>query len=110
MKEHTAKKNVVVLTIGHSTLELEIFLHLLQAHGVTRLVDVRTIPRSRHNPQFNKETFPTVLKVVNISYQHMAGLGGLRHARLDSPNGAWRNLSFRGYADYMQTPEFKDNC
>ena len=109
MKGHTAKKNVVVLTIGHSTRELETFLHLLQVYGVTRLVDVRTIPRSRHNPQFNKETLPSVLKAVDISYQHMAGLGGLRHARLDSPNGAWRNLSFRGYADYMQTPEFKEN-
>ncbi len=109
MKKRTAKKPVVVLTIGHSTCELDIFLHLLQAHGVTRVVDVRTIPRSRHSPQFNKGTLPAALRSAGLSYQHLAGLGGLRHARPDSPNKAWRNLSFRGYADYMQTPEFKEN-
>ncbi len=109
MRKRTAKNPVVVLTIGHSTRELVLFLHLLQAHCVTRLVDVRTIPRSRHNPQFNQETLPAALRSAGISYTHMAGLGGLRHARPDSPNKAWRNLSFRGYADYMQTPEFKEN-
>lgn len=109
MKESTATNSIVVLTIGHSTRTLADFLHLLQAHGVTHLLDVRTIPRSRHNPQFNTETLPAGLRSVGISYQHMAGLGGLRHARSDSPNMAWRNASFRGYADYMQTPEFKEN-
>jgi uncharacterized protein (DUF488 family) len=99
----------IVLTIGHSTRTLETFLHLLQAHGVTRLVDVRTIPRSKHNPQFNQETLPDALHAAGISYQHVAGLGGLRQTRHDSPNQGWRNLSFRGYADYMQTPEFKEN-
>jgi uncharacterized protein (DUF488 family) len=99
----------VVLTIGHSTRTLEIFLQLLQAHGVTQIVDVRTIPRSRHNPQFNQETLPDALHAAGHSYQHMAGLGGLRHTRSDSPNKAWRNSSFRGFADYMQTPEFKEN-
>ena len=99
----------VVLTIGHSTRTLETFLHLLQAHGVTRLVDVRTIPRSRHNAQFNQETLPDALHAAGIGYQHIAGLGGLRHTRHDSPNQAWRNSSFRGFADYMQTPEFKEN-
>lgn len=98
-----------VLTIGHSTRTLEEFLHVLQVHGVTRLVDVRTIPRSRHNPQFNKETLPADLRSAGLVYQHMAGLGGLRRSRADSPNEAWRNLSFRGFADYMQTPEFKEN-
>jgi uncharacterized protein (DUF488 family) len=98
-----------VLTIGRSTRTLETFLHLLQAHGVTRLVDVRTIPSSRHNPQFNQETLPDALHDAGISYQHIAGLGGLRPTRHDSPNQGWRNLSFRGYADYMQTPEFKEN-
>ena len=99
----------VVLTIGHSTRTLETFLHLLQVHRVTRLVDVRKIPRSRHNPQFNEETLPDALNTAGLSYQHMAGLGGLRHTRPDSPNKAWRNASFRGFADYMQTPEFEEN-
>jgi uncharacterized protein (DUF488 family) len=103
------KTPTVVLTIGHSTRTLETFLHLLQAHDVTRLVDVRTIPRSRHNPQFNQETLPDALHNAGISYQHIAGLGGLRQTRHDSPNQAWRNSSFRGFADYMQTPEFKEN-
>ena len=99
----------VVLTIGHSTRTLEAFLRLLQAHGVTRLVDVRRIPRSRHNPQFNQQTLPDALHAAGISYQHIAGLGGLRHPRRDSPNEAWRNLSFRGFADYMQTIDFRKN-
>jgi uncharacterized protein (DUF488 family) len=99
----------IVLTVGHSTRTLETFLHLLQAHGVTRLVDVRTVPRSRHNPQFNQETLPDALHDAGIIYQHIAGLGGLRQTRHDSPNQAWRNSSFRGFADYMQTPEFKEN-
>jgi uncharacterized protein (DUF488 family) len=109
MKNLVAKPSAVVMTIGHSTRELADFLHLLQAYGVTRLVDVRTIPRSRHNPQFNNETLPGALRTVGLSYQHVARLGGLRHARADSPNMAWNNLSFRGFADYMQTTEFKEN-
>ena len=109
MKESTATNSIIVSTIGHSTRTLADFLHLLQAHGVTQLLDVRTIPRSRHNPQFNTETLPAGLRTVGISYRHMAGLGGLRHARSNSPNTAWRNASFRGYADYMQTPEFREN-
>ena len=95
-----------VLTIGHSTRTLEEFIRLLQAHAVTRVVDVRTVPRSRHNPQFNRDTLPASLKAAGIGYVHMAGLGGLRHTTLHSPNTGWRNASFRGYADYMQTPEF----
>jgi len=98
---------VVVLTIGHSTLSLAAFLERLQAHGVKRLVDVRTVPRSRHNPQFNKDSLPGSLAAVGIQYLHMPGLGGLRHPRRDSVNTGWRNESFRGYADYMQTPEFE---
>jgi Protein of unknown function, DUF488 len=108
-KNHTVNTPSVVLTIGHSTRTLETFLRLLQAHGVTRLVDVRTIPRSRHNPQFNQETLPDALHAADISYLHIAGLGGLRQTRHDSPNQAWRNSSFRGFADYMQTPEFEEN-
>jgi uncharacterized protein (DUF488 family) len=79
---------------------------LLQAHAVARVVDVRTIPRCRHNPQFNKDSLPDSLKKAGLGYVHMPGLGGLRHARADSLNSGWRNASFRGYADYMQTPEF----
>jgi hypothetical protein len=104
-----APRRPVIFTIGHSTRNLETFLGLLQAHGVKKVVDVRTIPRSRHNPQFNRETLPGELRSVHIGYKHLAGLGGLRHPRADSPNQAWRNASFRGFADYMQTPEFKES-
>ncbi|MEN6406626.1 MAG: DUF488 domain-containing protein [Thermoguttaceae bacterium] len=106
MVRRAEKTQPVVLTVGHSTRGLDTFLHLLQVHGVTRLVDVRTIPKSRHNPQFNKETLPAALKTVEIAYQHMPELGGLRHSLPNSPNQAWHNASFRGFADYMQTPEF----
>ena len=97
----------IVLTIGHSTRTLEEFIGLLQVHGATRVVDVRTVPRSRHNPQFNKTSLPRALKKAGLSYVHLPGLGGLRHAKRDSINMGWRNASFRGYADYMQTPEFE---
>jgi len=99
----------VILTIGHSTHPLETFIQLLQAHEVTLVADVRTIPRSRHNPQFNRESLPQQLKLAGLGYVHLPGLGGLRHPRVDSPNRGWRNASFRGYADYMQTPEFAGN-
>ena len=95
-----------ILTIGHSTHPIETFLELLRAHGVKRLVDVRTIPRSRYNPQFNSDTLAATLPASGIAYTSIKELGGLRHPRSDSPNTGWRNLSFRGYADYMQTPEF----
>lgn len=95
-----------LLTVGHSTRSLEAFLTLLDAHEVNRVVDVRTVPRSRRNPQFNRETLPAALKAVGIGYVHMAGLGGLRRPRPESPNTGWRNASFRGFADYMGTPEF----
>jgi uncharacterized protein (DUF488 family) len=95
-----------MLTIGHSTHPIDEFIRMLEAHGVETIVDVRTIPRSRHNPQFNRETLPALLHAAGIEYVHSEGLGGLRHARRDSVNTGWRNLSFRGFADYMQTPEF----
>ena len=95
--------------VGHSTRSTRELLELLRAHGVEQVVDVRTIPRSRHNPQFNQDALPSSLKAVHISYVHLPGLGGLRHARADSPNTGWHNLSFRGFADYMQTPEFASN-
>jgi uncharacterized protein (DUF488 family) len=96
-----------VLTIGHSTRTLDAFVEMLSAHCVKHLVDVRTIPRSRHNPQFNRDTLPEALRFAGIAYTHMEQLGGLRHARPDSPNTGWHNSSFQGFADYMQTPEFE---
>ncbi len=95
-------------TIGHSTLPIEEFTAILRSHGVKQLVDVRTIPRSRHNPQFNADALAESLPDAGIGYVPMPALGGLRHSRPDSPNGAWRNKSFRGYADYMQTPQFHE--
>ncbi|HEX7327370.1 MAG TPA: DUF488 domain-containing protein [Casimicrobiaceae bacterium] len=97
-----------VFTIGHSTRPLPDFLALLARSAVTLLLDVRTVPRSRHNPQFDRDTLPAALAGAGIGYRHVPELGGLRHAHKDSPNGGWRNASFRGYADYMQTPEFAD--
>ncbi len=106
MTKATSNLPPVVLTIGHSTRTLENFIQLLHAHGVKRVVDVRTLPRSRHNPQFNSETLPESLGKAKIRYTHLEELGGLRHPRPDSPNTGWRNPSFRGFADYMQTPDF----
>jgi len=98
-----------MLTIGHSNRPLEELIAMLQSHGADLLVDVRTIPRSRHNPQFNSDALPEPLAAAGIGYVHMPSLGGLRHPRPDSPNTGWRNLNFRGYADYMQTPEFEQS-
>jgi uncharacterized protein (DUF488 family) len=95
-----------VLTIGHSTRSIEDFVRLLQAHCVDCIVDVRTIPRSRNNPQFNSDTLPVSLKKADIAYEPAPALGGLRRAVADSVNAGWRNASFRGYADYMQTSQF----
>jgi uncharacterized protein (DUF488 family) len=105
----SAEPSPIVLTIGHSTRTLEEFIGLLQAHGATRVVDVRTVPRSWHNPQFNKVSLPSSLKKAGLGYVHIPGLGGLRHAKRDSLNMGWRNASFRGYADYMQTREFEQS-
>jgi uncharacterized protein (DUF488 family) len=96
-------------TIGHSTRPLPELIAMLRGHGVEVLVDVRTVPRSRYNPQFNRETLPGELAAAGIDYRHMPGLGGLRKPRKDSTNTGWRNDSFRGYADYMQTPEFEQH-
>ena len=98
-----------IMTIGHSTPSLEDFIKLLKEYGVETVVDVRTIPRSWHVPQFNRESLPKNLLDAGIGYVHIGGLGGLRHARHDSANLAWRNASFRGYADYMQAPEFESS-
>ena len=99
----------VVLTVGHSTRSLDEFLLLLAAHSVRRLVDVRTVPRSRHNPQFNRDTLPGALEAAGIHYAHEPGLGGFRRTDRGSPNLGWRNASFRGFADYMQTPVFAES-
>ena len=97
-----------MLTIGHSTLAIELFLGALQGNDVTLLVDVRTIPQSRHNPQFGMEALSASSGSVGIQYLWMKALGGLRRAKKDSINTGWRNASFRGYADYMQTEAFKE--
>lgn len=93
-------------TIGHGTRPADELVRLLTAHGIRLLADVRTVPRSRRNPQFNRETLPATLAAADIRYAHLPGLGGLRRPRADSMNTAWRNAAFRGYADYMATPEF----
>lgn len=97
-----------VLTIGHAARPLEEFVSLLRENGVTRVVDVRRFPRSRKNPQFDIESLPPALAATGIGYTHLEALGGRRRARPDSVNTGWRNASFRGYADYMQTAEFKE--
>src|SRR2546427_365889 len=100
---------LLVLTVGHSTRPLAEFIALLTAHSVARLIDVRTVPRSRHNPQFDRDTLPVALATDGIGYEHVAGLGGFRRTHPVSLNTGWRNASFRGYADYMGTPEFANN-
>ncbi len=96
----------VVLTIGHSTHPIEDFIEMLKAHGVEMVVDIRTVPRSRHNPQFDHATLPGRLADAGLDYVSIKKLGGLRKSNKDSANDGWRNLSFRGYADHMQTAEF----
>src|SRR5216684_1063469 len=100
---------MTVYSIGHSTRPLDEFLGLLRAHGVTHVVDTRTVPRSRRNPQYNREGLPEALRPAGIGYAHVPGLGGLRRPRRDSVNTAWRNAGFRGYADHMQTAEFAES-
>jgi len=97
-----------IYTIGHSTLAIDEFTGILTANGIKLVVDVRTVPRSRANPQFDKQSLPASLKTVGIGYKHFPCLGGLRKPRKDSPNTAWVNSSFRGYADYMLTEEFEE--
>jgi uncharacterized protein (DUF488 family) len=97
-----------IWTIGHSTRSFEEFLLLLQGENIELLVDIRTYPGSRRFPHFNKESLSVSLPKENIDYKHMVGLGGRRKPDKDSQNIAWRHPSFRGYADYMQTPEFKE--
>ena len=97
-----------IYTVGHSTRSSEELIELLQAHGIQTLVDIRTVPRSRTNPQFNQDALPRTLAQADLRYMHLPRLGGLRRTSRDSPNTAWRNRSFRGYADYMATEAFAD--
>jgi uncharacterized protein (DUF488 family) len=107
MAEAKSWDGVRIHTIGHSTRPLEELVALLRAFDVSVLSDVRTIPRSRKNPQFNAETLPSALAGRGIRHVHLPELGGLRRPRKDSPNAGWRNSSFRGFADHMLTPEFE---
>jgi len=97
---------MIIHTIGHSNHPIETFLAMLEAHGIRLVADVRTLPGSRHNPQYNKEALSASLQDRGIGYRHLPGLGGLRHAKKDSQNKGWKNAGFRGYADYLQTEEF----
>ncbi len=106
MTSRSRENPLTVFTIGHSTHPIGEFLDLLRAHGIRQLLDIRTIPKSRRNPQFNADSLAASLAAAGIRYVHMKDLGGLRHPARDSINLGWRNASFRGYADYMQTPQF----
>jgi uncharacterized protein (DUF488 family) len=106
MPEH-AKTNWTVFTIGHSTHPIDEFADILKFHGIGFVIDVRTIPKSRHNPQYNSDTLAAALHGHAIGYEHLPGLGGLRHTKKDSVNMAWKNTSFRGFADYMQMEAFE---
>ena len=107
MKESPEKMKVKLYTVGHSNRTFEEFLKLLRAHGIGRIVDVRTIPKSRRVPWFNQEELAPALQKAHIQYAHLPELGGLRHSKKDSTNLGWKNASFRGFADYMATPEFE---
>lgn len=95
-----------VFTIGHSNRPIEEFVRLLTDQRIELLIDIRTVPKSRHNPQFGQDLLPPALAEAGLGYEYIGALGGLRHARKDSPNSGWRNKSFRGYADHMQSEEF----
>jgi uncharacterized protein (DUF488 family) len=98
----------ILWTIGHSTRSIDEFISLLTSFEIQVLVDVRTFPGSRRYPQFNKERLNESLGHAGVDYQHFPELGGRRRAKPDSLNMAWRNKSFRGYADYMETSDFRD--
>ncbi|MCE9526157.1 MAG: DUF488 domain-containing protein [Planctomycetales bacterium] len=107
MVEFSRSQPGVILTIGHSNRPIEDFVELLTIHGIQLLADVRKMPGSRANPQFGGAALENSLRAVHIDYVHLPGLGGLRRGTKDSPNGGWRNASFRAFADYMLTPEFE---
>lgn len=101
-------KKPTIFTIGHSTHQINEFVELLEAHGVKEIVDVRSIPMSGYNPQFNSDVLKESLRRVHIKYKHLKKLGGLRHTKKDSINLGWRNISFRGFADHMASLEFEE--
>ena len=105
--EQSRIPDYLVFTIGHSTRPFETLIAILKSHRIDRLADIRTIPRSRRNPQFNIENLEAGVPAAGIAYEHRKGLGGLRRPREDSPNTSWQHEGFRGYADYMETPEFE---
>lgn len=107
--EPASTSDTLVCTIGHSNHTIEDFIGLLLTHQVAKVIDVRTIPRSRHNPQFNLDVLPGSLTAAEVDYLHMPGLAGLRHAHTNSTNTGWHNASFRGFADYMQSADFARN-
>ena len=106
----SAREHISIWTIGHSTLSIGEFLSVLSSFQIELLVDVRSFPASRRYPHFNKEELRTSLTAVGIDYVHMPELGGRRKTRLDSKNVVWRNQSFRGYADYMETQAFREGA
>jgi uncharacterized protein (DUF488 family) len=107
MKPRVQRDRLTIFTVGHSIHPIDEFIELLKRHGVRQIIDIRTIPKSRRNPQFNTDALSTALAEAHIAYVHLKALGGLRHAKSDSTNMGWRNASFRGYADYMQTADFE---
>lgn len=105
--QHTGPASPLICTIGHSNRSISEFIDLLKSNQIVRVLDIRTIPRSRTNPQFGQDALSASLNAAGIGYTYLPALGGLRRTRKDSINLGWRNLSFRGYADYMQSPEFE---
>lgn len=108
MANMNSVNKICVFTIGHSTRSAEDFLEILKHYDISEVMDIRSIPKSRHNPQFNEYELAHFLRNHHIGYRHQKNLGGLRRTSKSSVNTAWRNVSFRGYADYMQTDEFKE--
>jgi uncharacterized protein (DUF488 family) len=102
----SADKKMTIYTIGHSTRSFDVLVAILKAHEIDLLMDIRTIPHSRRNPQFNRDLIEKKLPGLGMAYQHFKELGGLRHSLGDSINIGWKNANFRGYADYMQTSDF----
>ncbi|HWG44257.1 MAG TPA: DUF488 domain-containing protein [Gemmataceae bacterium] len=100
-------KKSAILTVGHSARTLEDFISLLHAHEVGEVIDVRKMPGSTAHPHFNQDVLSAALEGTGIGYVHVPALGGLRRRQANSPNGGWRNRSFQGYADYMQTDDFE---
>src|SRR5256885_462155 len=110
MNDKTSKPFVVsdqIFTIGYSTRPIDVFIDLLKAHDIKMVIDIRSIPKSRHCPDYNKDELKLFLKKAKIGYRHIKELGGLRHSSKHSLNMGWTNPSFRGFADYMETPAFQ---